>query len=163
VFLPARAASPWRFWTKADGLSESVAFGLTADDTGRIVIKGGNVPSVNILDGYQISDVPSPHVYGRMLASSRQELWTFDATGIKIHDASGWHSYPDSDIAEFARTSPMSRISWFTYSVFRGSEDRMDVVPFGKDSGVIMFPDRLLEWNRLTGQKRRLKIAARQD
>jgi len=159
VLLPAYAASPWRFWTKADGLGESVAFGLTADDTGRIVIKGGDVPSINVLDGYQITDIPSPHVYGRMLASSRQELWTFDAKGIEIHDTSGWHAYPDSDIAEFARASAMSRLSWFTYSVFRGPEDRMDVVPFGKDSGVIMFPYRLIEWNRVTGRKRVLKLA----
>ena len=156
--LPARAASPWRFWTKADGLSESVSFGLTADAAGRIVVKGGDVP-VNVLDGYQITQIPSPRAYGRMLASSNRELWTFDAKGIDIHDASGWHTYPDADIAEFAGTSPMSRMSWFTYSVFRGPEDRMDVVPFGKDSGVIMFPDRLLEWNRLTGRKRLLKVA----
>ena len=156
--LPARAASPWRFWTKADGLSESVSFGLTADAAGRIVVKGGDVP-VNVLDGYQITQIPSPRAYGRMLASSNQELWTFDAKGINIHDASGWHTYPDTDIAEFAGTSPMARMSWFTYSVFRGPEDRMDVVPFGKDSGVIMFPDRLLEWNRVTGRKRLLKVA----
>src|SRR5580692_456308 len=94
ALLPARAASPWRFWTKADGLSESVAFGLTADDAGRIVVKGGDVP-VNVLDGYQITQIPSPRAYGRMLASSNQELWTFDAKGINIHDASGWHTYPD--------------------------------------------------------------------
>jgi diguanylate cyclase (GGDEF)-like protein len=160
MLLPAHAASPWRFWTKADGLGESVAFGLTSDDTGRIVVKGGDVPSINVLDGYQITDIPSPHVYGRMLASSRQELWTFDATGFRIHDATGWHTYPDSDVVEFARNSPMSRAAWFTYSVFRGPEDRMDFVPFGKDSGVIMFPDRLIEWNRVSGRKRSLKLAA---
>jgi diguanylate cyclase (GGDEF)-like protein len=158
VLLPARAASPWRFWTKADGLSESVAFGLTADAAGRIVIKGGDVP-VNVLDGYQVTHIPSPHAYGRMLPSPRQELWTFDTKGINIHDASGWHSYPDTDIAEFAAKSPMSRMPWFTYSVFRGPEDRMDVVPFEKDSGIIMFPDRLLEWNRVTRRKRLVKAA----
>ncbi|HEY3826672.1 MAG TPA: EAL domain-containing protein [Bryobacteraceae bacterium] len=158
VLLPAHAASPWRFWGKADGLSESVVFGLTADNTGRIVIKGGEVP-LGVLDGYQITNIPISRAYGRLLPSSRQELWTFDTKGINIHDPSGWHSYPDKDIAEFARTSPMSRISWFTYSVFRGPEDRMDVVPFGKDTGVIMFPDRLLEWNRSTGEKRLLRIA----
>jgi hypothetical protein len=43
ALLPARAASPWRIWTKADGLDESVAFGLTSDATGRIFIKGGEV------------------------------------------------------------------------------------------------------------------------
>ncbi len=158
ALFPARAASPWRFWTKADGLSESVSFGLTVDDSGRIVIKGGDVP-INVLDGYQITRIPAPRAYGRMLASSHHEIWTFDARGINIHDASGWHTYPDSDIAEFAATSPMSRMAWFTYSVFRGPEDRMDVVPFGENSGIIMFPDRLLEWNRLTRRKRLLKVA----
>ena len=36
----------------------------------------------------------------------------------------------------------------------------MDVVPFGKDTGVILFPNRLLEWNRVTGGKRLLKNAS---
>jgi len=154
---PAYAASPWRFWTKADGLSESVVFGLTADDAGRILVKGGDVPNINVLDGYQVTDIPGPHVYGRMLASPQKELWTFDTKGIDVHDASGWRTYPSGEITEFAGTSPMLRMPWFTYSVFRGLEDRMDVVPFGKDSGVIMFPNRLLEWNRVTGGKRLLK------
>jgi hypothetical protein len=69
----AYAASPWRFWTKADGLSESVVFGLTADDAGRILVKGGDVPGINVMDGYQITDIPGPHVYGRMLASPQKE------------------------------------------------------------------------------------------
>ncbi len=159
ALLPARAASPWRIWTKADGLNESVAFGLTSDATGRIFIKGGDVPNVNVLDGYQVTGIPNPHAYGRLLASSGRELWTFDTKGIVVHDSRGWRTWPDSEIAKFARTSPMSRISWFTYSIFRGPEDRMDVVPFGPDSGVIMFPDRLVEWDRVSGRKRPLKLA----
>ena len=137
-----------------------MAFGLTSDSAGRIFVKGGDVPSINVLDGYQVTGIPNPHSYGRLLASSGRELWTFDTKGIVIHDSSGWHTYPDAEIAQFAKTSPMSRISWFMYSVFRGPEDRMDVVPFGKDSGVIMFPNRLVEWNRVNGGKRILKLAS---
>jgi len=42
----ARAASPWRFWTKADGLRESVVFGLTSRSDGRILVKFGAVPGI---------------------------------------------------------------------------------------------------------------------
>jgi diguanylate cyclase (GGDEF)-like protein len=155
--IPAYAASPWRFWTKADGLRESVVFGLTSKSNGHILVKLGAVPSIAELDGYQITEIPSPHVQGRFLESRDQGaggLWTFDAAGIDVHDALGWHKYPDNSIAAFAKTPPMLRTSWFMYSVYRGPEDRIDVVPAGEDSGLLMFPDRLVEWNRITGRKR---------
>jgi diguanylate cyclase (GGDEF)-like protein len=161
--LPLYAATPWRFWTKADGLAESVVFGLTADNSGRVVIKPGDVPSISAFDGYQIIDIRSPHVYGRFLSSPENELWTFDAHGIKIHDASGWHEYADADIAEFAKNSSMAQTSWFFYSVYRDLPDQMDVVPLGDNRGLIMFPDRLVEWNRATGRKRVIRVASQTE
>lgn len=89
TLLPARAASPWRFWTKSDGLKESVAFGLTSDSDGRIIVKAGDVSVLSILDGYQISEIPSPHAYGRVLPSPDHKLWTFDAKGIDVYDNGG--------------------------------------------------------------------------
>ena len=129
---PASAALPWRFWTKADGLHESVVFGLTSENDGRILVKFGAVPGIAELDGYHISEIPAPHVYGRFLESPDKQLWTFDAAGIHVHDASGWHKYPDRELAAFAKTPPMLHTPWFMYSVYRGPEDRLDVVPGGK-------------------------------
>lgn len=160
VALPAPAASSWRLWTKADGLPESVIFGLTSAGPGHLVVKLGEVPNIDMFDGYQMSAIPSPHVFGRFLGSPDNELWTFDAEGIKIRDASGWHSYPDADIKRFSQTSSMARTSWFMYSVNRGPDDRMDVVPLAPGTGLIMFPDRLVEWTRASGQKEVLKLAA---
>jgi diguanylate cyclase (GGDEF)-like protein len=160
-FLPtAEAASYWRFWTRADGLMESVVFGLTADSAGRILVKSGDVPSVSVLDGYQITQLTSPHTYGRFLSSPDRELWTFDAKGIEIHDATGWQAYPDPEIAQFAAASPMLRTPWFVYAYTRGPGDRMDVVPEGRRTGIIMFPDKLVEWDRATGRKKVLRLAA---
>ncbi len=158
---PAHAASPWRFWTKADGLKETAVFGLTADRTGRVLVKSGDTPA-DILDGYQSTDLPGPHVYGRLLVSPEdKEVWSFDAEGIDVYDASGWHRYPDSDIAAFTKNSPIFRTSAVEYAYYRGAEDRIDVAPLGKDSAVIMFPDRLVEWNRATGRKRSIRLAVR--
>src|SRR6266567_2833718 len=164
------AASSWRFWSKADGLAESWVFGLSAGIDGRVVAKHGDVPSDTELDGYQVTGVPSRHGYGR-LRSARgsefapaKELWTFDTEGILILDRFGWHKYPDSDIAEFAKASEMARVPYFIYSLVRyrtpARKDRMDVVPLDSGSGIIMFPGRLLEWNRKTGAKRVIRIAA---
>jgi diguanylate cyclase (GGDEF)-like protein len=167
---PAHSASPWRYWNKADGLMESWVFGLTSDAEGHVVVKHGEVPSETLLDGYRINTIPSNHSYGRLLSPPQRngaaegELWTFDTEGILIHDASGWHKYPDSDIAGFAKSSRMALIPWYLYSISRfrgaGQNDRMDVVPIGNHSAVIMFPDRLVEWNRATGKKRLIRIAA---
>ena len=60
AWLRASAASDWRFWNKADGFAESVVFGLTSDGAGRILVKFGAVPDIAVLDGYQVSQVPSP-------------------------------------------------------------------------------------------------------
>ncbi len=156
----ANAASDWRFWNKADGLAESVVFGLTSDGAGRILVKFGAVPNIAVLDGYQVNRVPTPYVYGRLLSSPDKSLWTWDADGIDIHDNSGWHKRPDPEIAAFAKTGPMLRIPWFTQSYYRGPGDRMDFAPAGDDSGVILFPDRLVEWSRSTGRKRVIRTAA---
>ena len=142
--LPASAASSWRFWTRADGLSESVIFGLTRAGQGRLQIKFGDVPDSGTFDGYQVTAIASPHALGRLLASPDKELWTFDTQGIKVRDSSGWHTYPDPEIAAFARTGSMSRTPWFMYSVNPGAGEKMDVVPLGSGSGLIMFPDRLI-------------------
>ncbi|HWE52149.1 MAG TPA: hypothetical protein VG273_20310, partial [Bryobacteraceae bacterium] len=156
----ADAASPWRFWTKADGLPESVVFGLTADGAGRIIVKSGDVATLSILDGYQVTEIPVPHAYGRILPSSNHELWTFDSNGIDVRDGAEWRRYPDAQIADFATRSGMLQTRWFTYSVFYGPHDRMDVAPFRNETAVLMFPDRLVEWDRRNGSKRILRLAA---
>ena len=166
---PAQSASPWRYWNKSDGLIESWVFGLTADADGHVVIKHGEVASESLLDGYRVNTIPSQHAYGRLLSPARKqesgnELWTFDTDGILVHDASGWHKYPDTEIAEFAKSSQMAMIPWYLYSIssYRGAgqNDRMELVPIGNESAVILFPDRLVEWNRKTNQKRLIRAAA---
>lgn len=156
---PVFGASSWRFWTRADGLSESVIFGLTSGGPGRLVVKLGDVPDIDSLDGYQISTVPGPHVLGRLLEASGDELWSFDADGIEVRDPSGWHKYPVPEIAAFARAGAMLQVPWFMYSVNRGPDERMDLVPFGKETALIMFPDRLVEWNRGTRRGRIVRLA----
>jgi diguanylate cyclase (GGDEF)-like protein len=158
--VAASAASDWRFWNKTDGLAESVVFGLTSDRMGRVLVKFGAVSNIAVLDGYQVSRIPAPYVYGRIFSSPDKSLWTWDAEGIDIHDSSGWHKRPDAEIAAFAKTGSMLRTPWFMQSYYRGPGDRMDFAPAGNDSGVILFPDRLVEWSRNTGRKRVIRTAA---
>ena len=79
---PLCAASSWRFWTKADGLTESWTSGLSRDSNGRVVVKHGDVNSATVLDGYQITKIPSRTAFGRLLVSGKGEVWTFDEEGI---------------------------------------------------------------------------------
>ena len=159
-FVSPAAASDWRFWNTADGLAESVVFGLASDGAGHILVKFGDVPGIAVLDGYQVSQIPSPYVYGRLFSSPDKALWSYDAEGIDVRDESGWHKHPDPEVAQFAKTSPMGRTSWYMYSYYRGPGDRMDFAPAGNSSGVILFPDRLVEWSRNTGARRVIRTAA---
>ena len=162
--VPAHSGSLWRVWSKADGLTESWIFGLSLDSQGRVLAKHGDVALESVLDGYQIGGIPAQHAFGRFLAPGEKELWSFDAEGVLVYDASGWHKYPDPEIAEFAKTSQMRLVPWFLYSISRyrtvQRKKRMDVLPGGGETGIILFPDRLVEWNRVTGRKRIVRIAA---
>jgi hypothetical protein len=161
VLAPARAESPWRVWSKADGLMESFTFGLSQDAGGRILVKVGDVSQITVLDGYQITGIVNQHSYGRLLSDPGNGVWTFDPEGILIHGDSGWRKYPDNEIAAFAKTSRMSITPWFLYSTTRRlQEEWMDVVPQGNNSGLVLFPDRILQWNRASGQKRLVRVAA---
>jgi signal transduction histidine kinase/CheY-like chemotaxis protein len=161
---PLYGASSWRFWTKEDGLAESWTFGLSRDSSGRVVVKHGDVATESVLDGYRVTRIPARPAFGRFLGSGNGELWTFDADGILIYSGSEWRKYRDREIAEFAKTSPMHQMPWFEYfisSYWTGlQKERMDVLPAGGDTGIILFPDRLLEWNRMTGSKHSVRLAA---
>src|ERR1019366_8573075 len=145
IGVPAHAGSLWRVWSKADGLTESWTFGLSLDSRGRVVAKHGDVALESVLDGYQIDGIPAQHAFGRFLAPGEKELWSFDAEGVLVYDASGWHKYPDPEIAEFAKTSQMRLVPWFLYSISRyrtiQRKIRMDVLPGGGETGIILFPD----------------------
>jgi diguanylate cyclase (GGDEF)-like protein len=156
IGFPAHAGSPWRSWSKADGLAESWTFGLSLDSEGRVMAKHGDVATESVLDGYQITGIPSQHAFGRLRASPEKEIWSFDAEGILIYDTSGWHKYPVPEIAEFAKASQMQRVPWFLYQFGQ----RMDVLPVGDKTGVILFPDRLVEWSRVAGRKRTIRLAS---
>src|SRR4051794_40068936 len=45
------AASPWRFWSSAEGLTESYSTVLARDREGRILVRHGNVATMTELDG----------------------------------------------------------------------------------------------------------------
>ncbi|HTA47026.1 MAG TPA: EAL domain-containing protein [Bryobacteraceae bacterium] len=167
--LPAQTASPWRYWKNVDGLKESHVFGLTAGPAGSIIVKYGTSPYLSVLDGYRISDISSPELYGRVLTAPgdpsallENDLWSFDAKGIVTHGAAGWKTFPDDDISTFAQSSKMLQIPPFMYSIFRAPDHNylMDVVPAGNGTGLVMLPDRLVEWNRTTGTKRVIRKAA---
>jgi diguanylate cyclase (GGDEF)-like protein len=160
TLAPAQAASTWRVWTKADGLKQSNTFGVTVDSTGRVLIKASDL-SVDSFDGYEFTNWMPSSGFDRLLSSADdKEVWTFDADGIVVQDAFGLHRYPDADIADFVKQSSIFHSSAIAYSYYRGPEDRIDVAPFGKDSGVILFPDRVVEWNRTTGRKQVIRLAS---
>ncbi|HEY3826446.1 MAG TPA: hypothetical protein VGL82_17900, partial [Bryobacteraceae bacterium] len=160
----AGAPSPWRIWNKADGMPESWTFGLTLNAEGGVVVKHGDVATESILDGYRITGIPSQRAFGLFPGSNEHDLWTFDPEGILIYDSAGWHKYPVREIAEFAKSSQMRRVPGFVYPIarFRTTEryERMNVLPIGGGHALLLFPDRLVDWSRKTGNTRVIEVAA---
>jgi diguanylate cyclase (GGDEF)-like protein len=159
----AESASPWRFWNSTDGLTESYVTSITPDQSGRLIVKHGNVPFLNVLDGYGTVSIPDSHALGRVIPNPDGTLWSLNRAGIEIYEAGRWKTYPVPEIGTFFRQYPsLLDLSWFRYSSVEGLQlpFRADMFPSGLGSAWILLPDRLLEWQVASGRTTLIRLAA---
>lgn len=159
----ARAASPWRFWNSADGITESYVTSLTPDLSGRLVIKHGNVLTLTVLDGYGAAPIADSHALGRVIPNPDGTLWSLSPGGIDIYEKNQWKSWPVPEIVVFFNEHPSTLgLSWFKHSTPEGLQIpiRVDMFPSGPGTAWILFPDRLIEWEAKTGRTTVVRTSA---
>ncbi len=67
----------FRSWSTSDGFDESPCFNIWFDSSsGGIYIAHGSVPHISFLDGYHVSQIPSPHIHPRLIEDPAGQLWT---------------------------------------------------------------------------------------
>ena len=99
LLSPLAAQGPaWRFWARADGLTEPWTLNFTPDANGALWIKHGNVETMTIFDGYRISREPDP----RVLRVRVRGTWAVIAEGVKHFAGGAWSLYPFPNASEFA-------------------------------------------------------------
>lgn len=125
--IPIQPGGHWRYWTTADGLRETCGLCQKGGD-GRIWIRHGSVNQISCLDGYSVSRIPSPGVWGQIFETNTGQIWSFDSRGLKRFENGEWISYPISG-TDFSQTV---------------------ILPTAQNRVILCLQDRLAEFNAET-------------
>src|SRR5262249_22635602 len=104
LFLPganllAQRTGNWRIYRSADGLRDSLTTALTVSPRGRIVAKHGEADQLSILDGYEVTNVPSPGGGNYRVYENRTgQLWAIHPEGVQELRDGGWMLFPIKEI-----------------------------------------------------------------
>jgi methyl-accepting chemotaxis protein len=132
VFAQSRLA--WRFWTANEGLAESYVKNISQDAEGRIWFSLGTLGSFSVLDGYTVRSYPCSSTAGFILGTAGGQAWALDQNSLIRFDNGEWKGLSSESL--------------------RGLEDNpiRAISPFGLDEVVLLFSDRILLFNALTGR-----------
>jgi signal transduction histidine kinase/CheY-like chemotaxis protein len=133
----AQTPAVWRFWGTADGLYESFTRGVSQSPEGTLWIRHGQVPYMSVLDGYSISQIPNPNGDSPIYAIGWGEAWTFVGDEFRIYRSSRWESRRVPELA-----------------------GRIAAVPRANGHPLVLFPDRLLEFDFVAGRTAVVRRAA---
>ena len=128
--------SNWRVYRAADGLSESACMSLAIAPHGKILVRHFNVASINELDGYSITAIPSvKNATGRVYESPSGQRWTATPGGLAEFKDGDWVLHPVEDIAAEFRAGISNPIH------------PVPLYPVKQDLVLFLLPDRLMEFN----------------
>ena len=96
----AQRYSDWRIYHAADGMAESACVSVAVGPNEKVLTKHINTDSISELNGYSITNYPSPEVgRNRVYESSAGQLWTVTSQGLAEFRDGGWRSHPIAEIA----------------------------------------------------------------
>ena len=95
----SQALPVWRFWTSADGLTESYTRGISAGPDGRIWLRHGAVSFSSSLDGYGVAHIPEPPDHrtsatgplSRVYVDSSGDAWEIDSGSLQHYSGGRWN------------------------------------------------------------------------
>lgn len=114
---------------------------------GNVWIKHGSVSSMNVLDGYRLSEFPDPGVIGKIQASPDGTFWCWTGQHLSRYHHSRWESFDVDRVtrAGFLRSNPEQQ--WiFTSKVSPDLQSPIWVVGIDAEHALILLPDQVLEF-----------------
>ena len=138
TFASAQRPPSWRFWEVGDGLTESYSTSVSVDRAGNVWIQHGDVDTMSHLDGFVVHKLPSlsPRASQRVYGTGSGRLWTLNPLGLQRYQDARWELNPIREISE-------------TPESVRGS---IRALPLDEDRVLIVFPDRLAEYDAARGR-----------
>lgn len=79
----------WRFWMGDDGLSESCSNSVFQSASGRVWVNHGHVERMSVLDGFTVTNVPSPGVAVPVYENPPGNIWSIYPEGFQRYEFSG--------------------------------------------------------------------------
>ena len=159
VSAAAQAPPAWRFWSTAEGMTESYTANVAIDSSGAALAKHGDVERISRLTGYGVETVPDPTGLGRLTIGSDGDLWMFDGTSLRRYHGAKWTSFELPELKRWPKFTRDIRLRW----VLPGGADPLYYValcPLRGGRVLVLLPDKLVEFDSGTGATRTIKTAA---
>jgi len=96
----AQTSSKWRVHRALDGLAESACLSVTYTRPGRVLTRHFNLPVLDELDGYSVTNHPAPEgANGRFYGFSSGQVWTAVPEGLQEWRDGRWELHAVPEIA----------------------------------------------------------------
>ena len=135
----------WRIFRAPDGMPDSSCVSVAIGPNEKILTKHINTDSISELNGFSITNFPSPEVgRNRVYESSGGQLWTVTSQGLAEFRDGAWLIYPVPEIARLVN------------GVAPVASPLVPIQVIKQSRVLILLPDQLMEFNLETPGKPRL-------
>ncbi len=160
----AQTASSWRFWDTSAGMRESYTVTVTRDAQGTVLAKHGVVDNLSRLDGYSVDTALDPRSLGRIVSAADGDLWTFDGVMLRHKTAGGWTAHLLAEVSAWPKMLRSVEQYWMlppTSAPHHPDElYKLSLCALGGGRVLVLFPDKLIEFNAATLLTRTVKLAS---
>ena len=142
-----KEAVNWRVWNAADGMLEGYVSQVSRTPSGKVLARHGDLPSMDILDGFSLSHVPDVPSLGTVNAVASGELYTFDKTGAALYLNGKWYRYPIPEVASFNGFGTFAHLHWFKYPFKTDLNPRISALPFSTGNMLFCLAGSVIAWS----------------
>ena len=154
IFLPgesllAQKSGNWRIYRSADGLRDSFTTAISGSPRGNILAKHGEADQITILDGYEVTHLPSPGGANYRIYENRTgQLWAIHPEGLQEFREGGWTLFPIKEIRAEYESNLLRKVR------------QIPLLPLQRDRVLVLLSDRLVEFNATLNKVTLLRLAA---
>jgi len=141
----AQRYSDWRIFRAPDGMPDSTCVSVALGPNEKILTKHINSDSISELNGFSITNFPSPEIgRNRVYESSAGHLWTVTSQGLAEFREGAWLTYPIPEIARLVN------------GVAPVASPLVPIQVIKQNRVLILLPDQLMEFNLETPNEPKL-------
>jgi len=166
IAQPSFAASQsesvnWRVWNTEDGMVEGYISQVSRTSSGRILVRHGDVATMNVLDGFHLTNQPDVQSLGKIEGDGEEHLSTFDRSGVLVYSKGKWDRHPVAEVTGFTKFGLFEHIRWYEYPFKTDIHPRVAATPSEPGKMLFSLSGNVVEWSGLDGQTRVLRQSAK--